>query len=165
MAGRRALNFDRLDQIMPEVDRLLAGHTRAGSWSLGQILHHLATAIRLTARADRASDAVPGLPPDRAQEVARKRFFAAGRLPEGVEVPHPSLVPPVEADERTEAGTLGRALRRLAARDGPFPPHPLLGPLTRGEWEAFHRIHCAHHLSFVVPTTADPAPPRGSGGA
>ena len=41
MPERRTLEFARLDDVMPEVDRLLAGHTTVGNWSLGQICNHL----------------------------------------------------------------------------------------------------------------------------
>ena len=33
---------------MPEVDRLLEGHTTTGQWSLGQICNHLGTAMQYT---------------------------------------------------------------------------------------------------------------------
>ena len=48
MAERRYLEFTSLDDVMPDVERLLAGHVTVGGWSLGQIFHHVATAIRLT---------------------------------------------------------------------------------------------------------------------
>ncbi len=163
MAGRRDLSFDRLDDVMPEVDRLLSGHTRAGSWTLGQVLHHLASAIRLTMAPP--TPFVEGGPrADREAEVARRRFFRAGRFPDGVQVPHPSLLPPVEADERVQAESLRSAFRGFADHDGPLPAHPLLGPLSRDEWDAFHRLHCAHHLGLVRPDPAGCTPPPDSGG-
>ena len=36
MTERRTLTFARLDDVMPEVDRLLAGYEAIGMWSLGQ---------------------------------------------------------------------------------------------------------------------------------
>ena len=44
--GRRLLTFRSLDEIMPEVDRLLEGSTKVGNWSLGQMCLHLATVMR-----------------------------------------------------------------------------------------------------------------------
>ena len=35
---------------------------------------------------------------------------------------------------------------------GPAIPHRIFGPLTREEWHRLQLIHCAHHLSFAVPT-------------
>ena len=46
MAERRNLSFSRLDEVMPDVDRLLAGHRTVGNWSLGQICNHLAKGIQ-----------------------------------------------------------------------------------------------------------------------
>ncbi|WP_435009691.1 DUF1569 domain-containing protein [Tundrisphaera lichenicola] len=153
MAGQRDLSFERIDQIMPEVDRLLVGHTTTGSWTLGQILYHLATSVRLSALGNRTSalDPDPESRANRASAVARKRFFKAGRFPEGYEAPISILIPPTDADDQAEAGSLRSALRRFEEREGEFPAHPMLGPLTKEEWEAFHRIHAGHHLGFVRP--------------
>ena len=48
MGERRVLDFARLDDVMPDVERLLAGHRTVGNWTLGQTLNHLKTAILLT---------------------------------------------------------------------------------------------------------------------
>ena len=45
MDGRRTLAFSSLDEVMPEVDRLLLGHKTIGNWSLAQICNHLSGAI------------------------------------------------------------------------------------------------------------------------
>jgi hypothetical protein len=145
MQARRMLDFASLDQVLPEVDRLLAGHLTLGSWTLGQILYHLATAIRITSRARPDPEARP------VSDEFRERFFHLRRFPEGLDAPHPRLVPPLEADARAEAEELRRAIARWAAAPGPFSAHPLLGPLSKAEWTQFHCIHCAHHLGFAIP--------------
>jgi hypothetical protein len=43
---RRTLRYESLDQVMPDVERLLEGHTTVGTWSLAQICRHLANAMR-----------------------------------------------------------------------------------------------------------------------
>ena len=48
MPERRMLDFASMDEIMPDVARLLEDHSTIGQWTLAQILHHLATSIRLT---------------------------------------------------------------------------------------------------------------------
>jgi hypothetical protein len=145
MPQQRLLSFTSLDEVMPEVDRLLAGHTTIGTWSLGQILDHLATALRLTCVGARE---IPSLP---RSDVFKRRFFRAGRFPRGADVPHPSLIPSVGSDPREQAAILRQALARFASASGPFPEHPYLGVLDKAEWARFHSIHCAHHLGFALP--------------
>ncbi len=47
-AARRPLAFASLDRVMPDVDRLLEGHTTLGDWSLGQICNHLTQSLTWT---------------------------------------------------------------------------------------------------------------------
>ena len=44
--GRRTLRFNSLDEVMPDVERLLEGHSTVGNWSLAQICRHLSTVMR-----------------------------------------------------------------------------------------------------------------------
>ena len=150
MPDRRALTFANFDEGMPEVERLLAGHSTVGRWTLGQILYHLATAIRLMTEGSSAS------PGRTMPEAIRRRFFRAGRFPEGVEAPLAELLPPPDRDARAEAEALRTAIGQFASATGPFANHPLLGPLTKDEWARFHCIHCAHHLSFALPDGRTP---------
>ena len=146
MPGRRTLDFDRIDAVMPDVDRLLGGHTTAGQWTLGMICDHLSRAVRVTLRGK-----VTGAPSTPEQDEARRQFFAARAIPEGRAVPIAVLEPEPGADPREAAESLRDALARLVAHEGPWPNHPSLGPMTGDEWRQFHAIHCAHHLSFAHP--------------
>jgi len=149
MPERRILDFSSMDEIMPDVERLLGGHSAIAQWTLAQILYHLATAIRLTRR-ERGDT-----PPRPGSEVFRQRFFRSRRFPEGLTAPHPMLIPPVDADAQVQAQALREAIARFASTTGPFPDHPLLGTLNKEEWTQFHCIHCAHHLSFAIPLPAE----------
>jgi Protein of unknown function (DUF1569) len=147
--GRRALRYVRLDEIMPDVDRLLEGHSTVGNWSLAQICRHLAIVMR------RVVDLPSSTPHDASRWVGEERkrqYVASGLIPEGIPT-SPQLVPVEGLDEREEAEGLRRAIAHYEASPGPVVPHPLLGFLTREEWDRFHCIHCAHHLSFAVPAT------------
>ena len=147
MPERRALRFASLDEIMPEVERLVAGEsTTVGEWTLGQILNHLASAFQITARAPAATDE-----PTREEAVRRRRLLNSGRFPDGVEAPLPALIPPSDCDCTTEVEQFRKAMGRYQSREGAFPAHPFLGPMSGEEWDLFHCIHCAHHLSFVIP--------------
>jgi hypothetical protein len=145
MTSRRELTFKGLDEVLPVVEQLLDGHSLAGQWSLAQIWNHLATTIRLTARP--ASDPGQGTPE---QATLRQGFFAVGVFPLGRPSP-PPFVPREGLDQATEVASLVDAIQRFQAATGPFPAHPMLGPLSRDQWVQFHSMHAAHHLGFALP--------------
>jgi len=60
------------------------------------------------------------------------------------------------SDNQAIAGA-GGGIGRFGASAAPLDEHPLLGRMTLVEWERFHCLHCAHHLSFVVPATREDA--------
>jgi Protein of unknown function (DUF1569) len=153
MPERRMLDFASMDEIMPDVQRLLEGHSTAGQWTLAQILHHLATSIRLT------SLGRAGSPPGHGSEAFRRRFFRSRRFPEGLEAPHPRLIPPAAAELHVQTEALQEAIALFTSAAGPFPGHPLLGALSKQEWSQFHCIHCAHHLGFAAPLPAEAGSP------
>ena len=148
--GRRAIQFESLDEIMPEVDRLLEGHTTVGNWSLAQICRHLATVLR---RVIDLPATTPHGPSQWVGEEGKRQFFESGLVPEGIPT-SPQLVPVEGLDEREEAEGLRRAIAHYEASPGPVVPHRLFGFMTRQEWDRFHCIHAAHHLSFAIPDAA-----------
>src|SRR4051794_7123492 len=145
--GRRTLRYESLDEIMPDVDRLMDGHSTVGHWSLAQICRHLATVLR------RVVDLPASTPHDASRwvgEGAKRQFFESGMVPEGIPT-SPSLLPADALDEREEAEGLRQAIAHYRASPGPVVPHVLFGSLTREEWDRFHCLHAAHHFSFAVP--------------
>jgi hypothetical protein len=145
---RRKLAFAGLGEVMPDVERLLAGHTTVGRWTLGQICNHLATTIGMSMEG--VPQKAPWLVRRTVGVLIRRLMLWRGRIPENVQVPRVYLPGP-ELDPAREANALRVALERFATFDGPFDEHPLAGPMTPAQWERFHCIHCAHHLSFAVP--------------
>ena len=147
--GRRSLRFHSFDEIVPDVERLVDGHSTVGNWSLAQICRHLADVLRLTV--DLPAGAV-STDPAQAGELAdaKRRAFESGQIPEGMAGP-PSLIPPDGLDLIAEERGLREAIVHYAASPGPAIDHPFFGPLTKEEWDQAHLIHCAHHLSFAVP--------------
>lgn len=146
--GRRTLRFDSFDDVMPDVERLLAGCTTVGHWSLGQICRHLAMALRVTVDLPATT---PQDPTRWVTEARRRQIFERGFLPEGATAPA-RVFPTETRGERTEAEGLRRAIAYYRSSPGPVIPHVYIGPMTTEEWERFHLMHCAHHLSFAVPT-------------
>src|SRR5208282_5114287 len=148
MPERRMLDFTSMDEIMPDVERLLEGHSTAGQWTLAQILHHLATSIRLT------SLGRAGSTPGQGSEAFRRRFFRSRRFPEGLAAPHPRLIPPADADVHVQTEALQEAIALFTSAAGPFPGHPLLGALSKQVCSECHCIPRAHPLFLrVLPTT------------
>ena len=146
--GRRTLSYQDFDAINADVERLLQGCSTVGTWSLGQICDHLATVT------ERALNLPPDGPHDtslRVPDEKRAEVFATGRLPEGIPLPA-ALTPPTEVDAAQAAGRLRRALAAMGEATGPLAPHRLFGPLEMDQWRRLVCIHCAHHLSFAVPS-------------
>jgi hypothetical protein len=151
-ATRRSLSFASLEHVLPDVDRLLAGHITIGSWSLGQICDHLARSI--TYSLEGFPVRAPWLIRKTLGPLILRRILRSGRFLEGMKAPGPFQPKPV-ADARDEAEALRAAIRRFASHEGPLAEHPFAGTVPRSVWERFHCIHCAHHLSFVVPVERD----------
>ena len=152
MPGRRTLRFANLDEVMAEVDRLLRGpHVAVGNWSLGQMCGHLAGAIR--ASVEGIPFKAPWIVRKTVGKLAKRRVFATGVLPDGVNLPA-EFHPRPDLDARAEAEALRATIGQFAAATGPMAAHPIFGPLTHEEWARFHAIHAAHHLGFLVPETS-----------
>jgi hypothetical protein len=145
--GRRTLRFESLDDIMPDVDRLLAGHKTVGTWSLAQICQHVATVMR------RVVDLPASTPQDPSKWVGedqKRQVFESGVIPEGLPGP-PEVIPTETLGEPEEAERLRQTIAYYKASAGPVIPHRFFGPLSKQEWERIQLIHVAHHLSFAIP--------------
>ena len=145
--GRRGVSFNTFDEIMPDVDRLLDGHSTVGNWSLAQICRHLAIVLR------RVVDLPASTPQDPSQwvgEVQKRQVLESGQVPEGMPGPQ-EVIPSDTLSEREEAEELRQAIAHYRASPGPVIAHRRFGPLTRDEWDRIQLIHIAHHLSFAVP--------------
>jgi hypothetical protein len=145
--GRRTLRYESFEEVMPDVERLLAGHTTVGRWTLAQICHHLAAVLRR--HVDLPASTVFD-PADRVSEETKREVLESGVLPAGITAP-PGVLPGAVRGEREEAEGLRAAITYYRDSPGPAIPHRILGPLTREEWDRFELIHLAHHLSFAVP--------------
>jgi hypothetical protein len=145
---RDGLSFQNSDEIIADVQRLRRGYTQTGAWSLPAMCWHLETAIRL-----RMS---PGPHPANtpAQDARREQFqqiLATGQLPSGIEAPAPAI-PPVNADD-SSIDALITTIEKWKEYAGPIAPHRLFGNISDAEARRLNLIHCAHHLSYLVPTS------------
>lgn len=151
MPGRRALSFRSLDEVMPEVDRLIAGgHSTVGKWTLGEILHHLAQSLRAGNDPSIRMKPMPWIVRRTVGPLAFRRVVQNGRMPAGI--PAPSALQPAPGGEaRAEAEELRAAIRRFTDQVPAQFEHPFFGRVGGGDFARLQCIHCAHHLSFVLP--------------
>lgn len=148
MSARRELAFRSLHEVMHDVDRLLEGHGTVGTWTLAQICNHLANALQLSV--DGIPFRFPWIMRVAVAPLVKGPMFRTGTMREGVKLPAGALPKP-GLDARAEAEALRAALNYYAGVTTPLASHPFFGAMTREEWDRFHCIHCAHHLSFVLP--------------
>jgi hypothetical protein len=149
VAGRRQLKFSTLDDILADVERLNQGKVRSlGNWSPGQNLKHLA--IAMNGCLDGIDAKAPLLIRVLASSFLKKRILTRP-MSAGFHLPRSAaaLLPPETSwDDGVQA--VRTALLRMKA-EGQRHPHPLLGTLTREQWDQLHCRHCELHLSFLVP--------------
>ena len=152
---RRRLRFETIDEAIAEAERLVVAERegrldRAGNWTLGQALGHLATW---------ANFALDGYPPEvrtplavrMILKVMRNRILTQGMMA-GVKV---GKVPggtvgtePLDPDEGLRR--LRAALERLRAT-APTIDNPAFGRLTHEQWIQLNLRHAELHLGNLVP--------------
>ena len=157
-ASRRSLEFNDFAEVVADIESLHAnGYDQLGDWNLGQVCGHAADWMRFP---------MEGFPrpafPTRMMLAALKvtvgkrmirKVLDTKEMPEG----NPTLPETVHEsaeNEQESVEALCEAIRQFEKSDGPFHASPLFGELTRDELIQLHLIHCAHHLSFLVPKNA-----------
>jgi hypothetical protein len=152
---RRAVSFQNLDELIQDVQTLhAAGYTSVGNWDLSQACGHLNEWMRYP------MDGFPQAPwPMRllmatlrntiAPRMMRKVLAESAMKPGNPTIP--STVPAKGGDEANAVDKLCETARRLADHPGPFHASPMFGDLDRESLVKLQLIHCAHHLSFLVP--------------
>jgi hypothetical protein len=146
--GRRTVRYSAPADVLADVDRLRrGGYRKVGQWTLPQACHHLATVISGNLTPPPNDD-----PPTPEQLAMKAKFFGMvqGGMPEGI--PSGATTPPQACDD-TSIDALAAAFAALDAY-----PHARLmvgrcGPVPTDEVRQLHLLHCAHHLSFLVPTS------------
>jgi hypothetical protein len=156
MAIRRQLQFGSLDEVVADVENLLAkGYDKAGNWDLAQVCGHLAEWMRYP---------IEGFPKPPIfvkpllwlMKVTAGKKMLAKILAEGFEPggrTMPETVPPPGGDAAAAVAKLRSAAEKWKAHTGEVHPSPLFGPMTKETAQAVQLKHAAHHLSFLVPRT------------
>ena len=152
---RRKLQFASLDEAVQDAEALLkSGYTKLGNWSLGQCCGHLA---------DWLSYPIDGFPKTplllrpifwtMRNTFAKKlmnRTLASGQMKPGIATIPVSVHQP-SVDDAAQLGLFRQAVKRWQEYEGPLHPSPLFGDVSRECWSKAHNIHCALHLSFLIP--------------
>lgn len=155
-AERRALHFNSVDEVLKEVDRVVAadraGKLRCtGNWTAGQTFGHLATWIEFNYQGF-PPEAHPPWPVRVIAKVLRKRILykpmmagmKIGRIPGGT-----LGLESISTDEG--ARRLREALGRLKRHEEPKFESPAFGPMTEDERLALNYRHAELHLGFMHP--------------
>lgn len=152
---RRQLTFDNLDQVVLDAESLQAnGYNRAGKWDLAQVSDHLADWMRFPVEGFPRAPAPIRLMLWMARKtIGRKKlmeYITTKSFPAGKPT-MPTTVHQPGGDANAAVANLKRAVERLRNHTGPIVPSPLFGPMTKDECVQMQLVHCAHHLSFLVP--------------
>lgn len=153
VTGRRSLHFNSLDDIRADVEMLARSQDlkTLGNWSAGQIFWHLATVMK------GSLDGIPPMMPGFVRAILRllfKRRFLTKPMAAGFKLPAKavSIIPP-PTSFADGLQFIRQQLDRLQA-ETKREPSPVLGALTREEWDQLHCRHAELHLSFLVPSPA-----------
>jgi Protein of unknown function (DUF1569) len=153
VANRRPLHFESVQQILDDVERLNPATTKTlGNWSGGQIFWHLGTVI---------NGSIDGAPLRFSWilrmlgRMMKKHVLTRGMKP-GFQLKGKAAEFLIPAATNWEEGReyLRRSIRRLQTESKRESTSPLLGPMTREDWDKLHCRHAELHLSFLVPSIA-----------
>jgi Protein of unknown function (DUF1569) len=155
LPARRDLKFRDLNEVVQDAEGLLKrGYDQLGNWDLSQISNHLANWLTYP---------VDGFPPMSApiaiimwmmrHTVGRKKlksYLASGKFPPGKPTIPQTVFKP-GGNEKEGVARLRKAAKWLNDHAGDIYPSPLFGRMTKDEAVGMQLVHCAHHLSFLVP--------------
>ena len=144
---RREIKYNTDADLFADLKRLQRGYTQLGKWNLSQCCWHLAKAAEFSMR----PGPFPELTPQQlGAKPMKDAILASGRLPIGISAPD-GFEPPADASE-AEIDHLITAMEKATAFKGDFAPHRVFGVLTHSEAAQLRLFHCAHHLSYLIPT-------------
>lgn len=152
---RRKLRYETIDDVMADVDRIVAadkaGKLRCtGNWTAGQAMGHVA------AWANYAYDGFPFPPPPWFVRVILrflKKKYLRGSMPAGVRIPKAETGTYGTELLSTEEGAarLRKALERLRSGEEARYDSPAWGKMPLDERIAINLRHAELHLSFLNP--------------
>jgi hypothetical protein len=152
---RRALRFDSIEEVSREAETLLEqGYTRGGNWRLSQVALHLRDWLRYPIHGYPRMPLLlrPIMWTVRVTMGGRslRKIIESGRMPQGGPT-LPQTVHAATADESPAVNELKQAVDEWKNHRGPIHPSPVFGAWDYETATKLQLIHCAHHLSFLIP--------------
>ena len=157
-ATRRTLRFTTLDDVLVDAETVTAGpHHTTGNWTAAQIVHHVATLMRVANHGGG-----PRLP--RPVRLVGRVLKLAGvhrrPLKPGIKMPGSVKKHFLGPPDLPLADALALLREQVATANAtPMPhPSPLFGRLEPDVWVEVHCRHAELHFSFVHPGEPRPHP-------
>jgi DinB superfamily len=130
-------------------------------WSSAEILDHLNLTYRGTIKnCERClASGKSGASPDRISKRWQRRgilwlgFFPPGRKSPVPVLPRGTPVSQLTTEIFENISRMESVISECDSRFGPGEPiaeHPILGPMTAGEWRKFHWVHGKHHARQII---------------
>ncbi len=152
---RRDLAFHSFDEVLADLDQLeSSGYYQLGKWNLVQLCLHLNDWMRFP---------MDGFPkqilPIRVLLYLMKLMFGksqfhkilqSGSMKAGMPT-MPETVHPANSADRKAIVDFRQTVCRMRDHRGAIHPSPLFGEMDLDAAQRLQLIHCAHHLSFLVP--------------
>lgn len=145
----RDLDLANFDAVLQEVDRLhQQGYEPVGNWDLAQVLNHLAYFMKGALEGSQFK--VPWLIKALLGKIVLRRILSTKRMKRGQFTPQRPL-PPSGLDEAEAVASFRDVVKRFTSHVGDYVPSPFFGKMTREECQELNRIHCNHHLGYLIP--------------
>jgi len=148
----RTLKFKSEAELLDDVRRLRRGCRSHGNWSFPQIAWHLRNGMEASLAAPANSEPTAE---QKAMHPVIDEIINTGAFPPGLPPP-PGMIPPNAGLTDAETDALIAAIEKLFATDQSHGSLGRVGPLPIDKIRAFHLVHAANHLSYLMPAP----PPR-----
>lgn len=157
LPARRELKFSSLDEMVRDAERLQQyGYDQLGNWDFSQICNHLANWLSYPCEGfPPASPAIAAILWVIRNTIGRRKLrkiLNSGRFPSG-QPTMPQTVFKPGGNEAVALDKLKKTAKWLRDHTGDVYPSPLFGRMTKDECVQLQLLHCAHHLSYLVPKT------------
>ena len=150
MGAQRNIHLKSYSEIIAEIHRLQSeGYQKGGNWSLGQICSHLNYYMQGSLDGY-GKKMLPWIVRVSFGNFVKKALMKTAIYKPG-QMTDPDSVPGADSGESEEISKAIQSLQRLEKEDSPLHFSPLMGELSREEWNSIHINHANHHLSFLHP--------------